>query len=124
MNTRMRMLRTMKRMLSATMSAATISAFFVNSSSALSSLDGRISGEVLLDGLLDAAARNGADDAAPLFPILEEHEQRNALHTELRRGAGVVVDVHFRESHIGTFRRQFVDDGRHHVTRPAPPRPE
>src|SRR5450432_3250771 len=81
--------------------------------------------EALLDEILEAALRDGADDLTDDAPLLEHEERRQAAHVELGDDLLVRVGVELADSNLSFVgARERLDVRGHRAARRAPGGPE
>ena len=76
--------------------------------------------ELLLELFLGLRADGGSDNGV----IPQQHEHRDALHTEGLRQLRLFVDIDLADGNLGMGRGDLLDDRGHHAARAAPLRPE
>src|SRR5581483_3636238 len=80
--------------------------------------------EILPDGRLDLTLRDRSDHPPALHAVLEENQQRDALHTEAGGGARIFVDVELEETDVAVLGRELLHDRSDHPAGSAPGGPE
>src|SRR3989442_3413743 len=81
--------------------------------------------EELVDRLFQYPLRHGPDDLFNRLAALEKEQGGNAHDTVFAGDVRILVRVELQYFQFAVvFLRQLLDDGRHHLARPAPPGPE